>query len=309
MKKLASFIISILLVMSFVIVAPIVSQEQPVSQVSASGKTIDVYFISGQSNAAGETHYNTITTTKSEYTSGYQNIYIHGAAMNAGDVKKGRSFVYPELVTGDKGNSSGRFGPELGMADYLSTYYNKTTGKEAIFIKYGCGAASLDGQPGTGWGNFCPPSKLSESTVKGENLYYNLTNTVKEALTALKNNGYTNVNYKGMFWLQGAANMSNATRAGKYGSYLEAFINDFRSDLKEITQPIFGANDKASVLPFVLTEISPYFNKSTVYKGQDNLVYSNTSGINTIVAGQRAVAKKLTNVETLYTGDISLTNN
>ena len=305
MKKLTTLIISFLLLVSCVFCAPILTANTPKTAV-ATGKSIDVYFISGQSNAAGETYYDTVTNKKAVYDTGFENIYMHGWAMNGGSTKKGIQYSYPTLVKGGQGNNTGRMGPELGIADYLSTYYNKFTGKEAIIIKYACGAASLDGQPGTAWGNFCPPSKLSVSTVSGENLYYNMTNTVKEALKTLKNNGYTEVNYKGFFWSQGEAEIYSTSRASNYGSYLEALINDFRSDLYDLTLVDFGVNLGATNLPFVISEISPYFNKSTVYTGQDNLVYSYTGGINTIVAGQRAVAKKMTNVYTLYTGDYVL---
>ena len=304
MRKFISTILSVFVLLSIFNVGIIFNK--PIKQASATTTTtkeIDVYFISGQSTAAGETYYNTLTTTKPEYTSGYQNIYLHGSAMNAGDTKQGRSFSYPTLVNGNMGNYNGRFGPELGMAEYLSTYYNTATGKEAIFIKYACGAASLDGQPGTGWGNFCPPSKLSESTVVGENLYNNLINTIKDALNTLKNNGYTNVNYKGMFWAQGAAEMGNYSRAIKYGSYLEAFIYDFRSDLFEITKPYFGVNAGATTLPFAINEVSPYFNNATVYEGSDGLIHSNNKNIEVLLDQQRTTATKVPYAETVYIGN------
>ena len=73
--------------------------------------------------------------------------------------------------------------------------------------------------------------------------------------------GYSDINFKGLFWAQGEAESGNALRASKYGSYLEAFINDFRSDLFELTSSKGKSFTDYSVLdlPFAIAEICPTF--------------------------------------------------
>ncbi|MCQ2399912.1 MAG: hypothetical protein MJ072_05355, partial [Clostridia bacterium] len=68
MKK----ILSLLLSFSLLISAFGIMNFGSLKKADASVKEIDVYFIAGQSNAAGQTQYSTITTTaKPEYSSGY----------------------------------------------------------------------------------------------------------------------------------------------------------------------------------------------------------------------------------------------
>ena len=151
MKKLFSLLLAFLLTASVFAFSPVVSA--PVEKASAAAE-IDVYFIAGQSNASGYTNYGSGTHSstgatytgmsteniKPEHTSGYPNILYYGNAMRH-DSKSG--VIVSNLTTNVKkglGAWSGCIGAELGMAEELSSYYNTTTGKKAIIIKftYGC---------------------------------------------------------------------------------------------------------------------------------------------------------------------------
>ena len=175
MKKLFSILLALCLTVSVLAFSPIISS--PTKKASAAAE-IDVYFIAGQSNASGYTNYGSGTHSsgptyvgmsdsniKPEHTSGYPNILYYGNAMRH-DSKAG--IIVNNINTTVKkglGAWGGCIGAELGMAEELSSYYNTTTGKKAIIIKYGVGSASLDGGSGASWGNWCPPSKLASGEV------------------------------------------------------------------------------------------------------------------------------------------------
>ncbi len=86
-----------------------------------------VIIISGQSNAAGQSHVSYLENTASpdawaRYQAGYENILIDSAVNGGANVTNG--FVPVRLGLGA---STATYGPEVGLADYLSRTYPDET--------------------------------------------------------------------------------------------------------------------------------------------------------------------------------------
>ena len=307
MKKFISLILSV--IMLSITACGTVGEMPAFIDAEKGTDTVDIYFIAGQSNAAGESRYETVSAenVKPEHETGYENIYFYGCALYW-DEFGGNIHRTDELlpVTKGLGETSEWIGPELGMAEYLSQFYNEETGRKAIIVKYAAGAASLDGKTGNPWGNFCPPSLVAQGSViegsdeKNKDLYQNLIEVVSEVYARCRYWGFKNVNLCGFFWSQGEAESYDLTRAANYSNSLIALVGDFRADLYKITN-----DSDALKLPFVIGEICPSFNSTETVEVEGE-VRSTNEGINAVLDCQRKVASELENVFTLPTGMYTL---
>jgi len=319
--KISTIIFSVFLILSVFCSMPktVFAESEPI-------KGADVYFIAGQSNAAGTTHYwrdytgngdfviNLSDRSKqAEYDAGYNKVLYCGFSGESRAKEAGQ--IIDELTIAKSGQGIGaRFiGSELGLAKELQTKYANSD-RTAIIIKYAVGAASLDGIPGCSWANWCPPSKVATSTVTGENLYFNMVghegNDYKDGevykyLSKAVDASFNDFRFKGFFWLQGEAESGNITRAEKYGEYLTALINDFRSDLGKISTTL--KNEKSvtvsdsSKLPFIISECAPTFNRAILLDGK-----SSKEGIREVINQERAVASSVKNVKTIDTTEYEI---
>ncbi len=303
-----------------------------VSAILDPAKKLDVYFIAGQSNAAGTTYYMrdvrdyafgvdyvvnlSDRSLKSEYDAGYSNVYYCGYSGVSTSKQGGVSHSITVTKSG-LGISPLHIGPELGMAKELQKKYANSN-NDALIIKYAVGASSLDGKAGCSWGNWCPPSKVATSTIHGENLYYNMVGhaengytdgAIYQYLTDVINSsiyidgGYNGIVFKGLVWLQGEAESSSESRAKAYGEYLMALINDFRADAVELANK-FSCDKDVDVtskvdLPFVVSEIAPTFGGAQWFEETG----SNNPYINIIIKRERRVAELMKNVVTIDTTD------
>ena len=271
------------------------------SAMASTGEEIDVYFIAGQSNAGGCSFCNTITDPKPEYTTGYENVLYLGCALN-NHSETGVIVTEPIPVQLGLGMDANHFGSEVGIAEYLSQYYNTNSGKKAVIIKYGVNSASFDGSYSAQWGSWLAPSLIGngyEIFDGGVNFYDKLLQTLQSGITTLNNAGYTKLNYKGFYWSQGESETSSNERAQSYGTLLSAFIQDFRNDLFAIT-----GNSEDLLLPFLISEICPSFSENTAMPDGS----SSSESINILVAKQREVADTLENVKTLNTAVYTIKN-
>ena len=330
MKKLMIKKIAIVLLCACLILPLFSINLVKVSAIPDQPKKLDVYFVAGQSNAAGTTYYKrdlrqyalgvdyvvnlTDRTLVTEYEAGYNNVYYCGYSGDGGTKGGGRTHSI-KITKAGLGISELHIGPELGMAISLQEKYANSN-NDALILKYAVGASSLDGKAGCRWGNWCPPSKVATSTVHGENLYYNmvghaengytdgaiyqyLTDAINSSIYA--NGGYGAIDFKGLVWLQGEAESSAEDRAKAYGEYLMALINDFRADAVEIANAFsgdHGVNITSNVnLPFVVSEIAPTFGGALWFEE----IGSNNSYINTIIKRERRVAELMKNVVTIDT--------
>ena len=97
-------------------------------------KEIDIYFIAGQSNANGTTKITNgdeIYADFPELKQGTTNVLYAGNARSDKDGKAvDRKFDWQGVTLG-LGYTSGRMGPEVGMAKELMSYYNEESGNPA----------------------------------------------------------------------------------------------------------------------------------------------------------------------------------
>ena len=253
-------------------------------------KSIDLYIIAGQFNAAGYTtiDHELLASLWSDYKVGSPNVLYRGVAeftLNSGtsNVQSAANNVsqWTNAKAG-QGRSTAHMGAEVGMAARLSqTYY--TGNKIAGIIKYAHGGTSLlnktTGENAAN-GNWVSPSyakqmNLSYSGLTG-NLYRCLLTTVSQSVDQLKSHGYKDIHIKGIFWMQGEADISDPTG---YKDALKLFVADIRNDLAEITE------DNPDDIAFMIGEIS---------KTYDSALNSYYNGV--FITMQRQVAKEMTNV-------------
>ena len=237
-------------------------------------KSIDIYLIAGQSNASG---YTKITNAAALYETadGLENGYSH--VHYAGNARSDKD-NYATLVNNPKswqpvklgfGRSDSYFGPEAGMAEALSAYYNAETGKHAGIIKLAHGGTRLMNVT-TGsnqHGNWVSPSYAEELGVSDVDpvggLYRALLQEVRRQLGELESyGGFTHVNIKGLYWMQGESDRGDPT---EYEKAFKLFVSDLRADLSALVKQYHKSEDDggASQMTVVVGSISETFSSAT----------------------------------------------
>ncbi|MCQ2400184.1 MAG: hypothetical protein MJ072_06735, partial [Clostridia bacterium] len=153
MKKILSFITVIALSVTALFGTFNVGRVFTAQAETATKKTIDIYFIAGQSNAAGSSAMlapNETDFDSEKYTEGFSNVLYYGGVPGGAELSLASPGVHLDFQPTKKGLGSNAMyiGPELGMAEELSKYYNETSGRTAVIVKYAIGSASLDGRGG-----------------------------------------------------------------------------------------------------------------------------------------------------------------
>ncbi len=268
-------------------------------------KSIDLYIIAGQSNAAGYSQIDdsALVSLWDNYMIGSPNVIYRGRAeytekVNTPEVSTGVNCVqYWTSAKAGQGKGTSYMGAEVGMAARLSsTYYQgeKTCG----IIKYAHGGTSIfDNKTGENAanGNWVSPSYASingwsyaESTPDTKNLtgnlYRNLLEEFKDSIEALKILGYNDINIKGVFWMQGE---SDKSEPAEYEIALGYFINDLRDDLGRIM------GEDLTGLAFIIGEIS-----RTSGSANESIVAINEA----FISKQREITDKMNNVYIIPSG-------
>ena len=254
-----------------------VESTSPVKQ----SKTIDIYLIAGQSNAAGSTYISDRSSAyafASELEKGFSNILFSGQASDSD------RYYWRKTTLGlGRGKDGSYMGPEAGMAKALSAYYNPETGNTAGFIKVAYGGTSLlnvtDGQNALYKGNWVPPSYASDkglyygdSAITG-GLYRNLLAIFKQQLQMLSYNGFESFNIKGLYWMQGENDRDNPQ---EYKKAFQFLVQDLRRDLSNIVREMTDGDDRgASEMPIFVGTISKTFDSATQYSVETNSNFIN----------------------------------
>ena len=273
------------------------------SSESEKVKSIDLYIIAGQSNATGHTKFDKtlLASLWSDYAVGSSNVLYRGTAeytlnVNTENVSTDANevFVWTNAKAG-QGKTTAHMGAEVGMAAKLSsTYY--TGDKVCGIIKYAHGGTSifnsLSGE-NLANGNWASPSYADLIGVEYNgltgNLYRNLLTEVRTSITQLQRSGYTEINLKGMFWMQGE---TDVRKPDSYAVAIEYFINDIRKDLGEIM------GEDLSKLPIMIGEISRTFGSASE---------SDINRNETFIEMQRNVAEDMDNVYIISSGKYEVT--
>ena len=131
-------------------------------------------------------------------------------------------------------------------------------------------------------GTWTPPSYRESHGLSGNmigNMYARFLSTVRLGLEKLTAKGYAPV-VKGMWWMQGEAEVTNSANANAYAELLSDLIDDLRADLTRIS------GSDLSGMPFVLGKI---------YRNPDPQ-YTQFAYIDTVRAAQQKVADEKFNV-------------
>ncbi len=241
--KMRIAIISLLLIFSCFMVScefpfPIGPGPEPTPEVSANEKTINVYLIAGQSNAVGYGMDlgNRVSASDPRFTEGFENVLYYGVQerWNGKNLDNG----FKPLTLG-MGVASDRSGAEIGIANMVAN-----NGEMNAIIKCAWGATHL--YPDTKYevsikqGTWTSPTYIKNNNINTSenpmigNMYNRFEDTVTEALQLLVEDGYTPV-IKGVWWMQGEAEMFTLEMASAYRELFEALIFDTRNMLSEAT--------------------------------------------------------------------------
>jgi hypothetical protein len=207
--------------------------------VCQGGTVVDLYILSGQSNAVGFNNISTYTPSPFPTKCQYQSNVMFWAGSNAGT---GFQNTWTALQVGASGNSNS-FGPELTFG-YDMAAANPSS-KIAI-VKYAVGGAGLARSENytdvtynanDGNYNFHP---ASDGKAAG-NYYTELMNNIANSVAALKGQGY-DVRISGFLWMQGEREANDSSSmAYDYGNQLTGLISSLRTDLGAKNLPVFVA--------------------------------------------------------------------
>lgn len=258
-----------------------------VQAVTSEEKTIDMYLIAGQSNAAGY-------SSKGRKLDGvFENVSYAGEVdryrTSGASAHSYLEYPFQPAVKEGFGRATGFVGPEYGIAEKLNDKYKG--GHKAIVFKSAAGGTSIRGSESGGqngdFGNWCSRSQwgggsVSESAPVGVQ-YQRFVDNFTSVYTQLTEHGYT-VKVQGMAWMQGEADLAAPQ---EYGTLLQAFISDIRADLVTVT-----GDSTLSSMPFVIGEIATSF------------AVANNPQVPPFIQVQRSVAEKMDNVFTVATDDL-----
>ena len=261
------------------------TDEKPENDEPA-GKSIDLFFIAGQSNASGNskiTDMQALLQFAPEAEEGFSHVHYAGDSRSTASGGQNRDRIIEwQKVTAGLGDRNDLIGPEVGMAKALSKYYNDETGLDAGIIKYAYGGSSLLNNTSGDIhkdGNWVSPSyqKTIPANEVVENvtgqMYRNFLNQVRTNVSQLKEyGGYTNVRVCGLYWMQGCSNKSYPE---EYEIAFQYFAKDIRHDLAEIMMDYTESDDDcgASKMPIVVGTISQTQNLTSAFMEDVNIAF------------------------------------
>lgn len=258
MKKVFSkrIFISLLVLLTLVFTGLAINLKDTTSAAVSENKgTINVYLIGGQSNAVGygaDTN-DVLVSTDSRFSTGFDNTIYFGQQERWSGNNQFTDFVPVKLGYGT-GNGwlvnveDYRSGAEIGIASALAD-----NGEMNAVIKCAWGATAIypDSYNGTAHsvGTWTPPSYMEANNVNTDaakfgGMYSWFVETVTSGIAKLVEDGYVPV-IKGMWWMQGEAEMFSTEMASQYDELLTALIKDVRKDVSKIT------GQDCSAMPFV----------------------------------------------------------
>ncbi len=224
------------------------------------GKDARVIILAGQSNAAGCSRddylkKNTTPEQYAKYEKGFDNVYInyYASGMNESD-----GFVKCKVRQGEP---YGFFGPELGLAEKLNELYPEET---FFIIKYAWGGTDL-----------CNLWRSPSSGGATGQLYESFVQYVKSSLEFLKLKNY-DIKIEGMCWMQGEADSMNEPSALEYGSNLNNFISDIRTEFSGL-----ASGDGIAFVDAYIAETIFWTHFEIVNKAKQTV--ADSSPINTVI--------------------------
>ena len=242
--KSICLLLSLIFILSFSMIScfnnddPNKKESETTEAVLGTENIINVYLIAGQSNAVGYGMDTGGKIAKSDerFTKGFDNVLYYGSFERWSGKSYDGGF---EPVKLGMGVDPSRSGAEIGIANAVADY-----GEMSAIIKCAQGATHL--YPDTTYevslkyGTWTSPTYIKNHNVDMSknpligNMYNRFVATVTEALQILIDDGYTPV-IKGVWWMQGEAEMFTLEMASAYRELFETLIYDTRNMLSEVT--------------------------------------------------------------------------
>ena len=246
--------------------------------VDSENSEISVIILAGQSNMEGNTwscyvseEYGFPEDEAERVNAGYPGILIDYRCFwnlqpDAGTSSDGK-FEYVQL---GQANNNSKFGPEIGIADYIT----KAGCNEGIaLIKYAVGSSCLDPDAG----EWCSPSSM----CKENGIWYdNMLQFVDEGLSTLEKETGRKPVIKALCWMQGESDAINSDYTSRYYNNLACFVSDLRREWAE--------ESKEGGFTFIDAYISDYWiGYQEINKAKQNFADedSNNTVIDTISEG------------------------
>lgn len=266
------------------------SNENTSSNSKPEKEEISVIVLAGQSNMEGNTWSKYVSTsygfTQEEVTriqSGYEDIQMSYRCFWNGNPNGGTdSYGLFESVRLGQANTTNKFGPEIGIADYLT---EQDLGGKVALIKYAVGASALD-PAANEWGS------PSSGRAKNGKWYDAMLELVSSGLETLEIETGKKPVIKAMCWMQGEADSGNASYRNNYFTNLVNFVGDLRSE--------WEMDSKEGGFTFIDAFISQYWNGYTqinAAKSQFEDFDDNSELIDTISAGLDYSTQPVGNVD------------
>lgn len=258
----------------------------PVRADAADGKTADVFMIAGQSNAAGSTLITSTATGIAQPYAPTENVLYYGGTHKTVSGGSGRYFNDFRPVQHGCGYTDQHVGFEIGMARLLNERPEYTgADRKAVIFKSAAGGTSVfpDGNYGS-FGNWYPKSLWENDYYTDD--YFNIIGfqyrtfmtVFDEFLRDLRKEGYTEINIKGLFWMQGETDRG---RPDDYLDVCKVLFEDFRADISEKTGQDY------SDMPIYVGEISKTFSSAAQDSVNQNLA---------LIEAQHKLASHMRNV-------------
>ena len=254
------------------------SNSESSSQSEPKEDEISVVVLAGQSNMEGNSWSQYVSTsygfTQDEVDrikAGYDGIKMDyrcfwNGAPNAGTDSYG---LFMPVKLG-QANTTSKFGPEIGIADYLT---EQGLSGEVVLMKYAVGASALDPAAGE-WGS------PSSGKAKNGKWYDNMLALVSDGLETLAEDTGKKPVIKAFCWMQGETDAGNTSYRNNYFLNTKNLVSDLRDEWQE--------DSKEGGFTFIDAYISQYWGGYTqinAAKSQYNDLDDNSLLIDTIKAG------------------------
>ena len=222
---------------------------------SSNGQYANVIILSGQSNAYGasptdQSNYN----MQNKYGSTtFPNIYIHYNNINTEPNAAGTDYTWKTLYSnsgfeqyklGIGAEGGKRFGPELGIANYLKSAYPN---EEFYIIKFTAAGTNLNGQWFESDGNGADNWGLIADM--GDYLYPQMVNYINESIGMIQQRTNKEIKIHAFAWVQGESDAGTAAMASSYQAYEQLMINSLRSDFAQ-----YSAAGGISFIDYAISE-------------------------------------------------------
>ena len=218
---------------------------------STEPEELSVIVLAGQSNMEGNTWSQYISTEYgfsedevARIQEGYSGVTMSYRCFWNGNPSGGTdSYGLFKPVKIGQANTINKFGPEIGIADYLTE--QGLGDNQVALIKYAVGASVLAPQAGE-WGS---PSSGRPSNGKW---YDAMVELVANGLEKLERDTGKKPVIKAMCWMQGESDAGNSTYNSNYFMNLMNFVDDLRLE--------WEMDSKEGGFTFIDAYISQYWN-------------------------------------------------